>query len=73
MYILKRATRSDGSRLGDIVEVQNIRTPVELIPRFGEKADPRLTPYNSLEFSKEVRLNKYSEKELLWIFESVSL
>lgn len=73
MYVLKRAKRADGSRLGDVIEVKNIRTPVELIARFGRKADPRFTPYNSLEFSSEVRLNKYSSKELLWIFESVSL
>ncbi|KAJ7461773.1 hypothetical protein B0H11DRAFT_1735854 [Mycena galericulata] len=73
MYILKRATRSDGSRLGGVVEVRSIRTPVELIARFGKKADPRFTPYNSLECSSEVRLNKYSSKELLWVFESVSL
>ncbi|KAJ6582018.1 hypothetical protein B0H19DRAFT_929927, partial [Mycena capillaripes] len=73
MYVLKRATRADGSRLGDIVEVQNIRTPAEVIARFGNKADPRFTPYNSLEFSTQFRLNKYSNKELLWIMDSVSL
>ncbi|KAJ7684950.1 hypothetical protein DFH06DRAFT_1463105 [Mycena polygramma] len=72
-FILKRATRSDGSRMGDIVEIGNIRIPAEVVARFGKKADPRMTPYNSLEFSNEYRLNKYSSKELLWIFDSVSL
>ncbi|KAJ7203716.1 hypothetical protein C8J57DRAFT_1259579 [Mycena rebaudengoi] len=72
MYILKQATRSDGSRLGDIVDVKRIRIPVELIARFGQKADKRFTPFNSLECSTEVRLNKYSSKELFWALESVS-
>jgi hypothetical protein len=72
-YILKRATRADGSRLGDVVEVENIRIPAEVVARFGKKADPRLTPFNSLEWSSEFRLNKYSSKELFWILESVSL
>jgi hypothetical protein len=73
MYILKRATRADGQRLGGVTEVDNIRIPLELVPRFGPKADPRFTPHNSLECCSEVRLNKYSSKELLWIMESVSL
>ncbi|KAK7023105.1 hypothetical protein R3P38DRAFT_3317338 [Favolaschia claudopus] len=73
MYILKRSIRTNGSRLGDIVELDNIRIPVELVARFGKKADPRFTAFNSLECSTEVRLNKYSTKELFWILESVSL
>ncbi|KAJ7689105.1 hypothetical protein B0H17DRAFT_1296203 [Mycena rosella] len=73
MYILKRATRADGSRMGNVIELENIRIPIELIAHFGEKADPRFTPYNSLECSTEVRLNKYLSKELFWILESVSL
>ncbi|KAJ7263198.1 hypothetical protein B0H12DRAFT_1001291, partial [Mycena haematopus] len=68
MYIMKRATRTHrlkaGERIGDIVELKNIRCPAELVPRFGGRANPRFTPYNSLESCKEVRLNKYSSKEL---------
>ncbi|KAK7042241.1 hypothetical protein R3P38DRAFT_2512149 [Favolaschia claudopus] len=73
MYVLKRATRADHSRLGDVVEIEHIRIPAEVIPRFGSQADRRLTPYNSMEISTQFRLNKYSNKELLWILESVSL
>ncbi|KAK6971672.1 hypothetical protein R3P38DRAFT_3336665 [Favolaschia claudopus] len=73
MYLLKRATRSNGSRIGDVVDVRNIRIPAELIARFGKQADPRFAPFNSLECCTEVRLNKYSTKELFWILESVSL
>ena len=73
MFIMKRATRQGGARLGDIVEVEDIRCPVELVPRFGRKADVHCTPYNSLEFFTEVRLNKYSSKEFCWIMDSVML
>src|ERR1700761_1900905 len=73
LYTLKRACRSDKSRMGGVVEIDYIRTPVELIARFGAKADPRLTPYTSLEFSSEFRLNKYASKELFWTFDSISL
>ncbi|KAH7917703.1 hypothetical protein BV22DRAFT_1135188 [Leucogyrophana mollusca] len=34
MHVLKRATRSSGIRLGDIVPVSQLRAPVNLIPRF---------------------------------------
>lgn len=73
LFVLRRALRSDNTRMGDVVEVDHIRTPVELTPRFGAKADPRLSPYTSLEFSLEMRLNKYTSKEFLWIHDSVSL
>src|SRR5882757_6835476 len=37
MYVLRRAYRSDGQRMGAIVPLYHLRTPVHLIPRFGEK------------------------------------
>ena len=43
MYILRRALRSDGSPMGGIMPLHHLRMPVNLIPRFGEKADVRLT------------------------------
>ncbi|KAJ7065071.1 hypothetical protein C8F01DRAFT_983641 [Mycena amicta] len=72
-FLLRKACRTDTSRMGGIVDMQHIRTPIELVARFGAKADPRLTPYTSIEHSSQVRLNHYSNKELFWIFESVSL
>lgn len=64
LFILKRARRSDGSLVGDIIPVRQIRELVELIPRFGEKADRRYTQYNSLNICSEFYLNKYLTKEL---------
>src|ERR1700761_2934179 len=73
-FILRRAYRSDKqTRVGAVVDIDHIRTPAEVVARFGPKADPRLTPYSSLEFSREARLNKPSSKELFWILDSVSL
>ena len=43
LYVLKRSFRADGSRLGDVIPLTNLRTPADLIPRFHGKADVRLT------------------------------
>lgn len=64
MYVLKRAIRSDPlqSRLGDVVPLDRVVLPVQLVPRFGQAADPRLTAETSLEYSTECFLNKYFNK-----------
>ena len=66
MFALKRSIRSDGNRLGDVIPVTQIRSPVQLVPRFGHEADPRLTMETSLEYSTEFWLNKYETKEMFW-------
>ncbi|KZP29451.1 hypothetical protein FIBSPDRAFT_727430 [Athelia psychrophila] len=66
MYVLKRAVHADGRKLGGIIPVSRIRGPVELAPRFGEKADTRLKMDNSMEYSTEFWLNKYAGKEDFW-------
>jgi hypothetical protein len=66
MHIVKRALRVDGSRIGDIVPLSRLRVPVELIPRFGKTADSRLTAQNSLEYTSEFYLNKYSDKQIFY-------
>ncbi|KAF7303354.1 RPN1-RPN2-N domain-containing protein [Mycena indigotica] len=44
-FILRRALRADSNRMGGVVDMRHIRAPIELIPRFGAKADGRLTPF----------------------------
>jgi hypothetical protein len=44
--------------------LDQIRSLVNLTPRFGQKASRILTKFNSLEFSSEFWLNKYFTKEL---------
>ena len=66
MLVLEHACRSNGSYLGDIVPLSQLRGPVQLIPVFGDKADKHFTAYNSLHFSSEFFLNTYSDKEIFW-------
>jgi hypothetical protein len=63
MYILQRAHRRSGLRIGDVIPLTIVYMPIQLVPRFGQHADPRLTPQNSLELSNEFFLNKYSDKD----------
>ena len=64
LYILKRAFRTDGSRLGDIIPLSHCRTPVQLVPRFGKEADAQLARSNSMELSREFFLNAYFDKDI---------
>lgn len=66
MHLLRRAVRSDGSRIGDVIPVTQIRSPAHLIPNFGNTAHNRLTHQNSYELSTEFWLNKYWSKELYY-------
>ncbi|KAF7965082.1 hypothetical protein HWV62_45763 [Athelia sp. TMB] len=66
MYVLKRALRVDQARVGDVIPLSRLRSPIYLQPRFGPVADPRLTSENSLEYSSEFWLNHYAEKEHFW-------
>jgi hypothetical protein len=66
MYVLKRAVRSSGDRMGDIVPVTEIRAYANLVPRFGAAADSRLTMFNALEHSREFFLNKFFDKNIFY-------
>lgn len=66
MYIFKHALRADKSRLGDVIPLSRLRTPIYLQPRVGAAADKRLTAQTSLEYSSEFWLNPYADKEHFW-------
>jgi len=66
MYVLKRAQRADGSRMGDIIPLSHIRAPVDLVPRYMRAADIRLTKETSLEYSSEFLLNNFFDKQLYY-------
>ena len=63
MYVLRRARRSDGSPMGAIVPLYHLCMPIHLIPQFGGKADPHLTPQTSFDNSHLFFLNHYFDKE----------
>lgn len=66
LHILKRAKRSNGIRMGDIIPVSQLRASVNLIPRFCAAADKRLTPYNSMEHATEFWLNLFWDKNIFF-------
>ena len=63
---MRRAKRTDGTAMGDVLPLEQIRALVVLVPRFGDKAGQRLTSANSLSYSAEFWLDKYFEKELFF-------
>jgi len=63
---MKRSTRANGSRLGDVIPLLQARIPAPLVPRYGVQADPKLTSKNSLEYSTEFYLNRFFNKELYY-------
>ncbi|KAF9784417.1 hypothetical protein BJ322DRAFT_1141469 [Thelephora terrestris] len=68
MYVLRRACRSDGSPMGAVVPLYHLRQPVQLVPKFGEKADPTLTSQTSFDASRDFYLNHYFDKEDYFYF-----
>ncbi|KAG1837762.1 hypothetical protein F4604DRAFT_1942034 [Suillus subluteus] len=66
LHLLKRAKRSNGTRVGDVIPVTQLRAPINVVPRFGASADPRLTQYNSMEHASEFWLNKYWDKNIFF-------
>lgn len=64
LYVFKRALRTDKTRIGDIIPLSHCRMPIQLVPRFGTKADVRLTSKNSMEWSREFFLNAYFDKDI---------
>ncbi|KAJ7029673.1 hypothetical protein C8F04DRAFT_1187525 [Mycena alexandri] len=66
MYMLRWGRRADNSIMGDIIPLDRLRAPVELTPRFGKVADPRLSKETSLDFCDEFWLSKWYNKELFF-------
>ena len=65
-YALKRAMQAGNLRLGDVVPLTQLQAAAQISPRFGSKADPRLTSQTCIEYSSEFWLNKYETKEMFW-------
>jgi hypothetical protein len=64
MHLLKQVRWSNGSLLGDVVPLRQVRALLNLVPHFGTVADNHLTKEMSLEHSSDFWLNKYFDKEL---------
>ena len=66
MDLLRRATKSNGTRIGGVVPVSHIRSAAHLIPSFGKEAHSRLSRQNSYELSTDFWLNKFWSKEFYY-------
>ncbi|KAG9316146.1 hypothetical protein JVU11DRAFT_3829 [Chiua virens] len=63
LHSLKRATRRDGSHLGDMIPLDCIHSPTHIIPQFGKEANSHLTVHNSYKLCTDFWLNKYWNKQ----------
>jgi hypothetical protein len=52
--------------MGDIIPLSHIRAAVDLVPRFMEEADPRLTKETSFEYSSEFLLNHFFDRQIYY-------
>ena len=66
LYALWHTTHSDKSYLRDVIPLNHVCSPVQLVPHFGSKANAQLTLQTALECSTEFWLNNYETKELYW-------
>ena len=71
IHLLKRAHRSDGSIMGDVIPLAQLQTLVDLVPWFGKQVNKQLAKETVLEYSSEFWLNKYFEKELFYAFKGI--
>ena len=63
---MKRSTQANKSCLGDIIPLLQAWIPTPMVPRYGDRANPKLTSRNSLEYSTEFYLNSFFDKELYY-------
>jgi hypothetical protein len=64
MHILTRARHANGTLVGDIVPLTQLRAFINIIPRLGTAADPRLTKSTSTHYHSSFYLNKYFDKQI---------
>ncbi|KAG1810405.1 uncharacterized protein HD556DRAFT_1428452 [Suillus plorans] len=64
MHVLKRAKHADGTPVGNIVPLKQLRAFISIIPELGAAADARLTKETSAHYSSSFFLNKYFNKQL---------
>jgi hypothetical protein len=66
MPLLQRSLRSNGTRMGDVILVSSLRSPVDLVPSFNKAADNRLTKETALEYSPVFAFNDHFTKNLFY-------
>ncbi|KIK31880.1 hypothetical protein CY34DRAFT_27296 [Suillus luteus UH-Slu-Lm8-n1] len=67
LYVLRRSKRSNGTQMGDIIPVSQLRAPVHLVPCFGATAETCFTAYNSMEHASKFWLNYFWDKNSFFV------
>jgi hypothetical protein len=63
MYVVSRL-ETDGVREGDIIPMSSISRFVQLVPKFGARAAPELTAYNSMDICRDYYVNSFGDKQI---------
>ena len=58
MYVLKRAKRTNGTVIGNVIPLDQLHALVDIVPCFGKQANSFITKENSVSYSSEFWLNK---------------
>ncbi|KAG2046045.1 hypothetical protein BDR06DRAFT_977766 [Suillus hirtellus] len=66
MHVLKHAKHRDGTPVGNIVPLKQMRTFISIIPELGAAVDMQLTKETSAHYSSSFFLNKYFNKQLYY-------
>ncbi|KAG2105472.1 uncharacterized protein F5147DRAFT_775241 [Suillus discolor] len=64
MHTLAWAKHANGTLVGDIVPLMQLRAFINIIPKLGAAADPRLTKSTSAHYHSSFYLNKYFDKQI---------
>ncbi|KAE9387336.1 hypothetical protein BT96DRAFT_837803 [Gymnopus androsaceus JB14] len=65
-YVLRRATRANGSPLGGIIPLSQFRALANVIPHMVGPANPAFTQYSSFHYANQFLLNKAFNKETFY-------
>ncbi|KAL4063056.1 hypothetical protein V8B97DRAFT_2026503 [Scleroderma yunnanense] len=66
LHLLKRATCTSGSVLGEVFPLDQVRSYAHIVPHFDHIADNWFTTSNSIHFLQSFFLNKYFNKDFFY-------
>jgi hypothetical protein len=70
MHVVKCVTRACRTPMGDVIPLSQLRALAPLVPKFGKKANSRLTAQTSAHYSSVFYLNHFCDKQLYYALHS---
>ena len=67
LHLLRKVKCALGQDLGEVFPLDQLKSYMHIVPRFGCAADNRLTCLNSIYSSQSFFLNKYFNKDFFYI------